>query len=112
MSYNDKVNYTDKMIKPKLVESKVIDKIVKVQNENKPLKYRIGSIIFDFIKRNILYFVIFIVFCLLLLYRYYHVKNKKNRNKKYEKMENSANSTEDEPITSIDSASADLSSDY
>jgi hypothetical protein len=89
MSFTDKINYTDKMIKPKLVESKIIEKMVKVQYENKPIQYRIGGILLNFIKKNILYVSIFVLFGLLLLYRYYEVKNRKNRNKKQEYTEES-----------------------
>jgi hypothetical protein len=97
MSYKDKINYTDKMIKPKLVESKIIEKMVKIQYDNKPIQYRIGGIILEFIKKNILYVSIFVLFSLLLLYRYNEVKNRKNRNKKYE---NTNESTEEKSITS------------
>ncbi len=97
MSFTNKINYTDKMIKPKLVESKIIEKMVRVQYENKPIQYRIGGILLDFIKKNILYVSIFVLFGLLLLYRYNEVKNRKNRNKKQEKTDES---TEENSITS------------
>lgn len=97
MSFTNKINYTDKMIKPKLVESKIIEKMVKVQYENKPIQYRIGGILFNFIKKNILYVSIFVLFGLLLLYRYNEVKNRKNRNKKQEYIEESV---EENSVTS------------
>jgi len=97
MSFTNKINYTDKMIKPKLVESKIIEKMVKVQYENKPIQYRIGGILLDFIKKNILYVSIFVLFGLLLLYRYNEVKNRKNRNKKQEYIQESV---EENSVTS------------
>lgn len=78
------MSFIDGAIKPKLVEQKVFDKVMKVQEETKPFKLNLNiwPIIYPLLKKHIASISIIICIILLLLYRYYDVKErKKNRNK-------------------------------
>jgi len=76
------MSFIDGSVKPKLVEQKIFDKVMKLQQENKPFKISITDIwpsIYKLLRTHILSISIIIIIVLLLVYRYYDVKNKKNR---------------------------------
>jgi len=75
------MSFIDGSIKPKLVEQKVFDKIMKVKEETKPFKlnFNIWPIIYPVLKKHILSISIIIGITLLLLYRYYDVKERKKK---------------------------------
>jgi len=80
------MSFIDGSIKPKLIEKKIFDRVMKVQEETKPLKinFNIWPTIYLIIKKNILSISILLVIGFLLLYRYYYVKElKKNKTKQY-----------------------------
>jgi hypothetical protein len=88
-------------IKPKLVEHKVVDKIIKVQQENKPYNLKIVNSVGTFIFNNLLVISIFTFIFILLLYRYYDVQSRKKKSKieetsESEEEERDENSEEDE----------------
>lgn len=67
-----------KVNKPKLVDERLIEKIIKAQEESKPFNYNIiGAIVYNFLLNNIFVVSIFTFIGILLLYRYYHVQSKK-----------------------------------
>jgi len=66
-------------IKPKLVEHKVVDKIIKVQQENKPYNLKIVNNVGTFVFNNLLVISIFTFIFILLLYRYYDVQSRKKK---------------------------------
>lgn len=75
------MSFIDGSIKPKLVEQKIVDRVLKVQQENKPFKFDF-SLIWSYLYNKILIkhmssilIILFIV--ILLFYRYYDVKKKK-----------------------------------
>jgi len=65
-----------KVNKPRLVDEKVVEKIIKAQEESKPFS-NIGPLIYNFLMNNIFVVFIFTFIGILLLYRYYHVQSKK-----------------------------------
>ena len=65
-----------KVNKPRLVDEKVVEKIIKAQEESKPFS-NIGPLIYNFLMNNIFVVCIFTFIGILLLYRYYHVQSKK-----------------------------------
>lgn len=65
-----------KVNKPRLVDEKVVEKIIKAQEESKPFS-NIGPLIYNFLINNIFVVCIFTFIGILLLYRYYHVQSKK-----------------------------------
>jgi hypothetical protein len=65
-----------KVNKPRLVDEKVVEKIIKAQEESKPFS-NIGPLIYNFLINNIFVVSIFTFIGILLLYRYYHVQSKK-----------------------------------
>jgi hypothetical protein len=75
------MSFIDGSIKPKLVEQKVFDKVMKVQEETKPFKinFNILPIIYPILKQHILSISIILGIILLLLYRYYDVKERKKK---------------------------------
>ena len=73
--------------KPKLVENKVVEKIIKVQYDNKPLKLRIFTILWDFLLNNLFVISIFTFIGLLLIYRYIDVQSRKKKETKETKKE-------------------------
>lgn len=83
-----------KVNKPRLVDEKVVEKIIKAQEESKPFS-NIGPLIYNFLINNIFVVCIFTFIGILLLYRYYHVQSKKKASKNSsEKEENSTESIE------------------
>jgi len=78
--------------KPRLVDEKVLEKIIKAQEESKTFN-NIGPMIYNFLINNIFVVSIFTFIGILLLYRYYHVQSKKKSKKE---------STEEEETESID----------
>ena len=78
--------------KPRLVDEKVLEKIIKAQEESKPFN-NVGPMIYNFLINNIFVVSIFTFIGILLLYRYYHVQSKKKSKKE---------STEEEETESID----------
>jgi len=78
------MSFTSKSIKPKLVESKIVDKIMKVQEVNKPFKFKIWDLILKFMKENLFILIFTVFFIILLIYRYYDVKSRKEKRKKIE----------------------------
>jgi len=90
------MSFINNGLKPKLVENKIVEKIIKAQNMAKPYDMdKIGNILFNFIKKNFLIVFIFTVIFCLLTYRYYDVQSRK-RYKSDESSEESDN--EDEEI--------------
>lgn len=83
-------------IKPKLVEHKVVDKIIKVQQENKPYNLKIVNNIGTFIFNNLLVISIFTFIFILLLYRYYDVQSRKKKSKIEENNESSEEESQEE----------------
>ena len=73
------MSFINTSIKPKLVESKIIGKLIKVQEENKSFNFKISDILYNFLINNLFVICIFIFILFLLIYRYYDVKNKKKR---------------------------------
>jgi hypothetical protein len=75
------MSFIDGSIKPKLVEQKVFDKVMKVQEETKPFKinFNILPVIYPILKQHILSISIILGIILLLLYRYYDVKERKKK---------------------------------
>ena len=74
------MSFIDGAIKPRLVEQKIVDKISKVQEENKPFKFDFDIVwanIYKVLIRNIVPLIIIFIVAILLLYRYYDVKKKK-----------------------------------
>jgi hypothetical protein len=69
-------------MKPKLVENKIVEKIIKVQQENKPYNLKIWNNLYSFIFNNLFVISIFTFIFLLLLYRYYDVQSRKKKTKK------------------------------
>jgi Fe2+ transport system protein B len=69
------------MSKPKLVDPKIIEKIIKVQEENKSFNFKINEILYRFFLNNLFGIFIFVFVILLLIYRYFDVKSKKNKKK-------------------------------
>jgi hypothetical protein len=67
------------MSKPKLVEPKIIEKIIKVQEENKSFNFKINEILYRFFMNNLFGICISVFIILLLVYRYFDVKSKKNK---------------------------------
>lgn len=86
------------MSKPKLVEPKIIEKIIKVQQENKSFNFKINEILYSFFINNLFGICISAFVILLLVYRYFDVKNKKNKKKNI--------------IDDSDSSDSDSDSDY
>ena len=81
------MSYINTSIKPKLVESKIIGKLIKVQEENKSFNFKISDILYNFLMNNLFVICILTFIILLLIYRYYDVKNKKKRGKLYDNSE-------------------------
>ena len=79
--------------KPRLVDEKVLEKIIKAQEESKTFN-NIGPMIYNFLINNIFVVSIFTFIGILLLYRYYHVQSKKKSKK--ESTEETVVSTEEE----------------
>jgi hypothetical protein len=79
--------------KPRLVDEKVLEKIIKAQEESKTFN-NIGPMIYNFLINNIFVVSIFTFIGILLLYRYYHVQSKKKSKK--ESSEETVVSTEEE----------------
>lgn len=79
------MSFTDSTPKPKLVEGKIIDKIIKVQKNieenNITFTKQVFNKIFELIKNNILSFIILMAIIILLFYRYNEVKNRKKTKK-------------------------------
>ena len=74
------MSFIDGAIKPRLVEQKIVDRITKVQEENKPFKFDFDLIwtnIYKVLIRNIVPIIIIFIIIILLLHRYYDVKKKK-----------------------------------
>ena len=72
------MSFINNGLKPKLVENKIVEKIIKAQNMAKPYDMdKIGNILFNFIKKNFLVVFIFTVIFCLLSYRYYDVQSRK-----------------------------------
>ena len=69
-------------VKPKLVENKVVEKIIKVQHENKPYNFQIWKYVSTFIINNLFVVSIFILIFILLIYRYFDVQSRKKYKKK------------------------------
>lgn len=86
-----------KVNKPRLVDERVVERIIKAQEESKPFS-NIGPLIYNFLINNIFVVSIFIFIGILLLYRYYHVQSKKkavkNSSEKEEISTESIESTE------------------
>ena len=80
--------------KPRLVDEKVLEKIIKAQEESKPFN-NVGPMIYNFLINNIFVVSIFTFIGILLLYRYYHVQSKK-KSKKESSEEETVVSTEEE----------------
>jgi hypothetical protein len=78
-----------KVNKPRLVDEKVVEKIIKAQEESKPFS-NIGPLIYNFLMNNIFVVCIFTFIGILLLYRYYHVQSKKKAVDSGEKTEDSS----------------------
>jgi len=83
-----------KVNKPRLVDEKVVEKIIKAQEESKPFS-NISPLIYNFLINNIFVVFIFTFIGILLLYRYYHVQSKK-KSKKESSEEETVVSTEEE----------------
>ena len=83
-----------KVNKPRLVDEKVVEKIIKAQEESKPFS-NIGPLIYNFLINNIFVVSIFTFIGILLLYRYYHVQSKKKAVDSEEKTEDFSNKEED-----------------
>jgi hypothetical protein len=64
-------------VKPKLVENKVVEKIIKVQHENKPYNFQIWKYVSTFIINNLFVVSIFVFIFILLIYRYFDVQSRK-----------------------------------
>ena len=74
-------------IKPKLVENKIVEKIIKVQHENKPYNLKIWNNLYSFIFNNLFVILIFTFIFVLLLYRYFDVQSRKEKVKKEDENE-------------------------
>jgi hypothetical protein len=83
-----------KVNRPRLVDEKVVEKIIKAQEESKPFS-NIWPLIYNFLINNIFVVSIFTFIGILLLYRYYHVQSKK-KSKKESSEEETVVSTEEE----------------
>ena len=84
------MSFIDDAIKPKLIEQKVFDKVMKVQELTKPFKLNLNiwPIVYPILKKHIASISIIICIIVLLLYRYYDVKErKKNKNKLIKEIE-------------------------
>jgi hypothetical protein len=66
-------------MKPKLVEIKVVEKIIKVQQDNKPYNFKIWKILCNFVINNLFIITIFTLIGMLLMYRYFDVQNRKKK---------------------------------
>ena len=73
------MSFTNTGMKPKLVEIKVVEKIIKVQQDNKPYNFKIWNMLCNFIINNLFIIIIFTLIGILLLYRYFDVKSKKKK---------------------------------
>lgn len=82
-----------KVNKPRLVDEKVVEKIIKAQEESKPFS-NIWPLIYNFLINNIFVVSIFTFIGILLLYRYYHVQSKKKGTKKSKESTESIESSE------------------
>jgi len=85
-------------MKPKLVENKVVEKIIKVQQDNKPYNFKIWNMLCNFIINNLFIIIIFTLIGMLLLYRYFDVKSKKNKKNKEDSEEEDQNDYENQYI--------------
>ena len=83
-----------KVSKPKLVENKVVEKILKTQQENKPFNYNFLPIVYTFVLKNIFVVSIFIFIGILLLYRYYYTQSKKKEKEAFQAPEASEKAKE------------------
>ena len=92
-------------IKPKLVENKVVEKIIKVQQDNKPYNLKIWKSLSTFIINNLFVISIFVFIIILLLYRYFDVQRRKK--KKIEKEEEDNDSVENEDDDSVENEDDD-----
>jgi phosphopantothenoylcysteine synthetase/decarboxylase len=94
------MSFINNGLKPKLVENKIVEKIIKAQNMAKPYDMdKIGNILFNFIKKNFLVVFIFTVIFSLLTYRYYDVQSRKrdkSDESSYNKEEDEDDKEEDE----------------
>jgi hypothetical protein len=73
------MSFIDTQLKPQLVETKIINKIMKIQQEEITWISKYSSKIWEFIINNIGILIFFVVIIILLCYRYYDVKNKKEK---------------------------------
>jgi phosphopantothenoylcysteine synthetase/decarboxylase len=90
------MSFINNGLKPKLVENKIVEKIIKAQNMAKPYDLdKIGNILFNFIKKNFLVVFIFTVIFCLLTYRYYDVQSRKRDKSSYNKKNDEDDNEED-----------------
>jgi len=80
-------------MKPKLVENKVVEKIIKVQQDNKSYNLKIWKSLSTFIINNLFVISIFVFIIILLLYRYFDVQSRKK--KKIEREDEETSEEED-----------------
>jgi len=74
------MSFIDGAIKPKLVEQKIVDRVMKVHEENKPFKIDFQLLrtnLLKFFLKNLVPIIIILIIIILLIYRYYDVKKKK-----------------------------------
>jgi len=81
------MSFIDGSIKPKLIEQKIFDKVMKVQEETKPFKlnFNIWTNIYPILKTHMLSISLISGIVLLLLYRYYDVQERKKNRKQIHK---------------------------
>jgi hypothetical protein len=72
--------FYDSNLKPKLIENRLVKKIVHEQNENTNLDYKIKNYLFDFLKKNYLVILIILILIISLFWRYNEIKKKRNKN--------------------------------
>ena len=111
------MSFIDGAIKPRLVEQKIVDKITKVQEENKPFKIDFDLIwtnIYKVLSKNMVPLIIIFIVIILLLYRYYDVKKKKAKLLNKEKtLPNYDNDYDNDNFEDVDTdVNIDVNSDY
>ena len=73
------MSFINSGLKPKLVENKVVEKIIKVQQDNKPYNFKIWKYLSTFLINNLFIVSIFIFIFILLIYRYFDVQSRKKK---------------------------------
>jgi uncharacterized membrane protein len=97
------MSFNNNGIKPKLVENKVVEKIIKAQNLAKPYDTnKILSIILSFLYKHILSVSLISFIVIILVYRYYDVQSKKRYSR--EDSETQEEIEEEEVDSSINSS--------